>query len=146
MSAIEADGQRAPLRADRPLTRAKAVRLARAYVGAYNDRDLGAMLALQDEEVISHPSRLFRNGPHRGHAGVREWWAAMVASGRWYEVVISDIRLVGPDRVAIIGEIREHGEKLSPWGVVVRVRDGLIIESRSYLSDEELLEELGLLG
>jgi hypothetical protein len=30
--------------------------------------------------------------------------------------------------------------------VVVRVRDGVIIESHSYLSDEELLEHLGLLG
>jgi hypothetical protein len=30
--------------------------------------------------------------------------------------------------------------------VVIRVRDGLIVESRSYLSDRELLDELGLLS
>ncbi len=35
---------------------------------------------------------------------------------------------------------------LSPWAVVVRIRNGLIVESHSYLSEEELLDELGLLG
>ncbi len=68
----------------------------------------------------------------------------MVANGRWYEVVVNDIRQPGPDRVAILGEIRDQGEVLSPWGVMVRVRDGLIVESRSYLSDGKLLE-LGLI-
>lgn len=69
----------------------------------------------------------------------------MVLSGRWYEVVARDIRELGRDRVCDSRGIRDRGERLSPWGVVVRVRNGLIIESHSYLSDEELLEELGLL-
>jgi hypothetical protein len=30
--------------------------------------------------------------------------------------------------------------------VVVRIRNALIVESHSYLSEEELLDELGLLG
>jgi SnoaL-like domain len=128
------------------MTRAEAVRLAQSYVAAYNDRDLPAMLALQDENVVSHPSRLFGPHPHTGHAGVRAWWEAMAASGRWYEVVVSDVRQLGPDRLAILGEIRDQGELLSPWGVLVRVSKGLIVESHSYLSDEELLDELGLLG
>lgn len=70
----------------------------------------------------------------------------MAASERWYEVAVGGIRQIGPDRVAILGEIRDRGERLVPWGVVVRVRDGLIIEPHSYLSDEELLGNLGLLG
>jgi ketosteroid isomerase-like protein len=81
-----------------------------------------------------------------GHEGVREWWASMVRSGRWYHVVITDIRRLDPDRVVVLGEIHEQDELLSPWGVMVRVRDGLIVESRSYLSDKDLLEEFGLLG
>jgi hypothetical protein len=129
-----------------PLTHAEAVWLAQSYVAAYNDRDLEAMLALQDENVVSYPSRMFGRRRITGHDGVRSWWEAMAASGRWYEVVVGDIRRVGPERVAILGEIRDRGERLSPWGVVVRIRDGLIIESHSYLSDTELLEELGMLG
>jgi hypothetical protein len=70
----------------------------------------------------------------------------MAASGRWYEVVVSDVRQLGPDGLAILGEIRDQGEVLSPWGVLVRVRNGLIVESRSYLSDKELLDALGLIG
>jgi ketosteroid isomerase-like protein len=129
----------------RQLTRAEAVSLAQRYVAAYNDRDLDAMLALQDENVVAYPSRLFGSRWHVGREGVRAWWEAMVASGRWYEVVIRDILQPGSDRVAILGEIRDQGELLSPWGVVFRVRNGLIIESHSYLSDKQLLDELGVL-
>lgn len=128
-----------------PLTYSDAVRIAEGYVGAYNARDLDAMLALQDEGVVSHPSALFGHRPHTGHAGVRAWWQEMVDSGRWYDVVVNEVRVLGPDRLAILGEIHEEGQLLSPWGVTVRVRDGLIIESHSYLSDTELLEQLRLL-
>src|SRR3979490_472908 len=126
MSAIEPDTDGIPAHAGQPLTRAEAVRLAQAYVAAYNDRDLEAMLALQDENVVSYPSRLFGTRRHTGHAGVRGWWEAMVASGSWYHVVVSEVRQLGPDRLAILGELRDQGELLSPWGVLVRVRNGLI--------------------
>jgi ketosteroid isomerase-like protein len=127
------------------LTRAEATKLANRYVAAYNERDLEAMLSLQDENVVSYPSRLFGERRLDGRAGVRAWWESMVASGRWYEVVVRDIRQLDGDRIAILGDIYDQGEPLSPWGVVVRVRDGLICESHSYLSSDELLEELGLL-
>lgn len=141
----ETDTSKAAAQTDAGLTRFDAVKVAQRYVAAYNDRDLGAMLALQDENVVSHPSRLFGHRPHTGHAGVRAWWTRMVAAGRWYEVVVHEIRQLGADRVAVLGEIRDEGQSLSPWAVVVRIRNGLIVESRSYLSDEELLDELGVL-
>lgn len=145
MSTTHSDGETSSTRRHRPVTDSEPVRIARAYVAAYNDRDLEAMLALQDPDVVSYPSRLFGHRPHTGHAGVREWWKTMVASGRWYDVAVTEIRQLSPDRVAALGEIRDHGERLSPWGVVVRIRDGLIVESHSYLSDKELLDELGVL-
>jgi hypothetical protein len=77
--------------------------------------------------------------------GVRAWWEATVAGGRWYEVVVSDVRLLPSDRFAILGEIRDRGEPINPWEVLVRVRNGLIIESPSYLSEKALLENLRLL-
>ena len=132
--------------AGEPLMHADAVRLAERYVGAYNDRDLDAMLAVLDENVVSHPAPLFGQRRHCGHEGVREWWQVMVASGRWYEVAVREVRQLEPDRLAILGELRDHGELLSPWGVLVRVRNGLIVESRSYLSDNDLLESLRLIG
>lgn len=61
-------------------------------------------------------------------------------------MVVSEVRRVESHRFAILGEIRDNGNLISPWGVLVRVRHGLIIESRSYLSDKELREALGLLS
>lgn len=134
-------------RASESSASADAVRLAERYVGAYTDRDLDAMLAVMDEDVVSYPAPLFGHRPHFGHAGVREWWAAMLASYERYEVVVSEVCQIGTDRAAVLGEIRSaKGSPLSPWAVVVRIRNGLIIESRSYLSDKDLLEELRLLG
>jgi ketosteroid isomerase-like protein len=128
------------------LTHEAAVRLAQDYVGAYNDRSLESMLALMDPDIVSYPSRLFGPRQDIGHDAVRAWWQTMAERDQWYEVVIRDIRVVGEDRVAALGQIHDHGEPVSSWGVVFRVRDGLIVESRSYLSDEDLLAELGLLG
>ncbi len=131
--------------ANQPLTRKQAVALAERYVGAYNNRDLEAMLAVLDANVVSHPSRLAGAHRHEGHAGVRAWWEAMVANGQWYTVVIHEIRQPSADQVVILGEIHDRGERISPWCVVARVRDGLIVESHSYLSESELLDQLGLI-
>ena len=122
------------------------IEIARRYVTAFNERDLEAMLAVMDEQVVSHPTRLFEERAHRGHDGVRAWWRAMLADGGTYEVVIADTRVLAPDRVAVLGTICDHGEPVSPWGVVVRIREGLIVESRSYLSDTDLLEAIGHLA
>jgi ketosteroid isomerase-like protein len=141
--ATHADGP--DTHADAPLTRADALSVAESYVAAYNDRDLEAMLRIQDEQVVSHPARLFGQRVLKGHTGVRAWWQTMIESDRWYEVIVHDVRLLEGERVAVFGELRERGEPLSPWGVVIRVLNGLIVESHSYLSDEQLLIEIGAL-
>lgn len=133
-------------RASESLGCADPIRLAQRYVGAYIERDLEAMLAVMDENVVSYPAPLFGHRPHLGHDGVREWWAAMMASEWSYDVRVSEIREIEPNAVAVIGEVHSGRSTLSPWAVVVRIRNGLIVESRSYLSSTDLLEELGLLG
>ena len=136
-----------PGRASESLADAEAmIRVAERYVRAYQDRDLAAMLAVMDENVVSYPAPLFGHRPHVGHAGVREWWEAMMARSETYDVVVSEVRQIGSGRVALLGELHSKGERLSPWAVLVRIRDGLIVESRSYLSDEKLLDDLGLLS
>lgn len=119
--------------------------LAERYVGAYNDRDLQAMLDVLDESIVSHPSRLAGATDHEGHDGVRAWWKAMEERGNWYRVGIREIRQPDPDRVAILGDIYADDQRVSPWCLIMRVRDGLIVESHSYLSDADLLDRLGLM-
>jgi hypothetical protein len=127
------------------LTNGDAVWLAQRYVAAYNDRDLDAVLNLQHQDVVSYPVPMFGQRRITGRESLRRWWEGMAASGVWYEVIVGDIRHIGPGRVAILGEIRARGERLTPWSMLMRVRDGLVIESHSYLSDASLLEDLGLL-
>jgi len=131
---------------DESLTREQAVELAERYVAAYNDRDLDAMLALQDEHIVSYPSRLVDETRHEGHDGVRAWWEAISAADRWYDVVIHEIRQPDPDRVAVFGAVYLDDGLISPWCVVIRVRRGLIVESRSYLTEHDLVEQLGVAG
>jgi hypothetical protein len=71
-----------------------AVQLAERYVAAYTDRDLDALLALLDEEVVTYPTPLFGHRPNFGHAGVRAWWAEMTASSRRFDIVVEDVRIV----------------------------------------------------
>jgi hypothetical protein len=101
------------------------------------------MLAAMDDNVVSYPAPLFGHRPHVGHAGVRAWWAAMMA-GASFDVVVNEVRPIGSSRVAVLGEIWSRGRRLGPWAVLVRIRNRLIIESRSYLSDPAALEELWL--
>ena len=70
----------------------------------------------------------------------------MAASPTRYNVVIKELRHIDRERVAVLGDVYAEGELLSPYGVVVRVRRGLIVESRSYLSDKDLLLEIGVMG
>jgi ketosteroid isomerase-like protein len=127
-------------RADASSSSTDAVRLAERYVAAYTDRDLDAFLAVLDEEVVSYPTPLFGHRPNFGHAGVRAWWAEMMASSRRFDIVVKEIRQIEPDRVAVLGAIHngDSGRRLGPWTVIVRVRNGRIVESRSYLTDEEM--------
>jgi hypothetical protein len=142
---LESDPQLSAAEAEAK-AKAEAERLAYAYIEAYNSRDLDAMLAVLDPNVVSQPSPLFERRPaHTGHDGVRLWWQTMVTAGRWYNVAVSSVRPAAGGRWAIIGEIRHHGELESPWILLFRVSNGLISESRSYLSDEQVLTGLGLL-
>ena len=78
--ATEIDASNTAAQADAPLTRAEAVKLVQSYVAAYNNRDLDAMLALQDENVVSCPARLF------GGIYLIAWFDRVVwsrALGRW---------------------------------------------------------------
>jgi ketosteroid isomerase-like protein len=127
-------------------TASDAERLGHAYVAAYNERDLDAMLAVLDPDVVAYPSPLFERRPANvGHDGVRAWWQTMIDADRWYEVVVSHIRQAADGQWAIVGEIQQDGQFESPWLLVFRIRDGLISESRSYLSDEQVVAELGRL-
>jgi hypothetical protein len=73
------------------------VELTHGAIDAFNRRDLGAYLALQDPEVEFLPYEVYLEGgdPYRGHAGIRQWW--------------EDVFAVFPDIRAEVYEIRVFG-------------------------------------
>jgi hypothetical protein len=105
------------------------------------------MIAMMDGAVVFRPSPLFGGGrSYIGHEGVREWWAEMMGSGERFDFVLRDFRQITPDRVAVLGALHSgaSGRRLGPWTGIMRIRKGQIVESRHYLSDEDVLEELGV--
>jgi hypothetical protein len=121
-------------------------RLARGYIAALNERELEPLLEFVDPAIEFYPTALSRTRRrYVGHAGIQEWLETAEARGNRYHGHVTEVRNLGGDRWAILGDVLFDGEKTAPLGVVIRLRDGLIIESRSYLSDEDLLRELGLL-
>jgi hypothetical protein len=75
------------------------VRLNYRAIDAFNRRDLGAYLSLQDPEVefIPYEVKVQGGDPYRGHAGVRTWWEESFA--------------VLPDLRAEVYEIRDLGDR-----------------------------------
>jgi hypothetical protein len=65
----------------------------------------------------------------------------MTASSRRFDIVVREIRQLESDRVAVLGALHssESGRRLGPWTVILRVRNGRIVDSRSYLTDDEVL-------
>lgn len=70
------------------------------------------MLAVMDEEVVSHPAPRFGHRPHFGHADVRAWWAAMMADP--HDIVVSEVRTIDSDRVVVLGEVHSKGKRRIP--------------------------------
>ncbi len=133
--------------ADDPAETLDGERLARAYMDALNDRDPEPLLELLDPSVEFVPTSLSRNRrKYKGHAGVRDWLKTAADRGNRYTGSVTEVRSVGADRWAILGQVRLDGRVVAPLAVMIRVRNGLILESRSYLSDASLLHELGHLS
>jgi len=120
---------------------------AMAYMTALNERVPEPLLELLDPEVEFVPTPLSRTRrKYLGHAGVRQWLETARVRGPWYSGRVTEVRSLGSDQCAILGNVWLDDQPVAPLAVLIRIRDGLIMESLSYLSDSELLHELGLLS
>jgi ketosteroid isomerase-like protein len=119
----------------------------RAVIDAYNERDMDAMLARFDDEVVWHTTPTFLwPGPYRGRDAVRglfeHWWQG------WDTGHADAKELVEADgRVMVAADVhgRSAGDGLDvhvPLNWVFHVRDGRIDLVRSYGSPEEAREAL----
>jgi hypothetical protein len=86
------------------------VRLNYRAIDAFNRRDLGAYLSLQDPEVefIPYEVKVQGGDPYRGHAGVRTWWEESFAVLPDLRAEVYEIRDLG-DRTFVHGRLRGRG-------------------------------------
>jgi hypothetical protein len=62
-----------------------------------------------------------------------------------HQARVREVRAFDESRFAVISEVLLEGEPVTPSAMVARLSDaGTIIDARAYLSDEQLLERLGL--
>jgi len=123
-----------------------AEELGRRFVEGFNRRDADALLALCHPELEFLPTVLVGQGAvYRGHEGLRRWLAQLIASGATHEARIRKVRVLDDERFALLTEVCVEGEVVSPSAMVVRLKDGLIVHAKAYLSDEQTLIRVGVL-
>jgi ketosteroid isomerase-like protein len=106
------------------------------WMAAFNSRDLEAILARMDRDVLFHPLRL--NGLERsyfGHDGMRAWFARVEELGHRHRIEVSRVRRNGEDGVLAMGELYLTADaKPEPFWGQSRVENGRITVQRHYLT------------
>jgi SnoaL-like domain len=117
------------------------------WVDAFNARDLDGMLDCLAVGVDFHPLRLGGlNASYRGHDGVRDWFAQLRRQHQEHRIVISEARCVGSDQVLAVGSLSLAGmPDIGPFCGLHRFADRLIVTVHHYLTDPEMIEQLGLI-
>jgi 3-oxoadipate enol-lactonase len=126
------------------------VEMSRRFFAAYNAGDLDATLELIAPEFDFRPSGLFMDTQrtYRGHEGWIEFWHTFREAWESITVNVERIEDLG-DEVLVLGSFqgRGHGSGVdvsreAAW--IVKVRDGLFTESRTFVSRAEALQAAGL--
>jgi hypothetical protein len=118
------------------------IALAHRWINAFNLRDADELLAVAHPDIVLRPLRWGVKSEYRGHPGVREWLATIQASPEATSVTPDTVRPVGPARVVVEGSIDGADAR---FVALYTIRDERLLEVRAYMSDRELLEQLGVL-
>src|SRR5215207_3387831 len=111
--------------------------LARRFIDGFNRRDAEALVALSHPRIEFLPTILVgQRAVYHGHEGLRRWVEDLNASGAAHEVRVRNVRVLAPDRFAVLTEVLLDGELLSPSAMLASLEDGLIVRAKAYLSDE----------
>lgn len=123
-----------------------AEELARRFIDGFNRRDADALVALCHSQVEFLPTILVgQRAVYHGHDGLRRWVEDLRAGGAAHEVRVRKVRVLAPDRFAVLTEVLLDGELLSPSAMIGKLEDGLIVHAKAYLSDERTLIRVGVL-
>jgi ketosteroid isomerase-like protein len=71
------------------------VELAHQLYAAFNRRDIDAFLEIMAADVQAFPRQAAMEGGYRGHAGIRRWWADLLAVFPDFAVEVIEVRDLG---------------------------------------------------
>ena len=127
----------------------ESVDVVQALAQAWRVDDHDAWMAAWDEEAEFYPlrSQLEGHGYH-GRAGLREFWAAWDNDWEWARFLVDEILDAGEQVVALahlnaLGKVSGL-ELYYPIGIVLTIRDRLVVYARCYSDAAEALEAAGL--
>jgi len=124
------------------------VELYKRGIDAFNRRDLEAFLALAHPDVIGVSRVLeIEGGPYRGHAGVRDWWNALLDVFPDFYIEILSVRGGGQATVAgLCNRARGEGSAALEDFVwqVAEWRDGQVVRWEIHGREQDALEAAGL--
>jgi ketosteroid isomerase-like protein len=125
------------------------VQLHRRETDAFNKRDIDTLIALSDPSIEYHPLLSAIGTPvYRGHDGLRNWYRQLDAA--WEELRAEPEAYfdLGDQTLAFVvihGRGRHSGAEVAIKAArVVRWRDGLSVNAKTYAQREEALSELGV--
>ena len=124
-----------------------ALELGSRWADAVARRHAEALVEVADPNIAFYPTHLFGDhGPYLGHDGLRRWIAGSVAKDFPLSVQVTDVRHGQAGTVVTLGHVLAHGKPVSPFAMVVTLRDDKIAEARAYLSGEAELKRIGRVG
>jgi len=124
------------------------VEVTRRAFQAFNDRDLDALLALLDTDVVAFPILAAMEGGYQGHDGVRRWWTALLGTFPDFSAELVQVRDCGSLTVACLRMRGSGAESDTPvdataWQVT-HFQHGKCIRWSVHTSERDALEAAGL--
>ncbi len=117
-------------------------------IDAVNRRDLGAFLALMDEDVEAVSRIVAVEGGLHGHDGIRQWWDNWLEAFPDYRLEVVEMRDLGDVTIATFSAVgRGAGSELpfedNAW-LACRWREGRCIWWQVFRAESEALEAAGV--
>ena len=124
------------------------VELSDRATDAFNRRDLGAFLALMDDDVEYVPRAVAMEGSYHGHDGIRRWLENVFDVWPDLTTQLVEVRDLGDLTVAAVHFRGQGAGSDIPWDEtfwqVARWRRGRCVWWRNFGSGDEALEAVGL--
>jgi ketosteroid isomerase-like protein len=126
------------------------VEVVRVFTEGFNEGDIDAVIACCNPKVEFHSTfAAVGGGVYHGHDGIRKWYRDLKEI--WGEELRSDLETlfeVG-ENMLVFTVLRGRGQQSGvavelPAAIVVRLRDGLLVNLKGYSHREDALKELNV--